>query len=97
MAAYIIAEVDVTDPDTYAGYRELVPPSLEKYGGRFLVRGGTAEALEGPQPKRVVILEFDDAAAARRWYNSPEYVKAKAIRQSASTGRLIMVEGVKPA
>jgi uncharacterized protein (DUF1330 family) len=96
MAAYIIAEVDVTDPDAYAGYRELVPPSLEKYGGRFLVRGGTAEALEGAQPKRVVILEFDDAAAARRWYSSPEYTKAKAIRQSASKGRLLMVEGVKP-
>jgi uncharacterized protein (DUF1330 family) len=95
MAAYIIAEVDVTDPDSYAGYRELVPATLETYGGRFLVRGGPAEALEGAAPKRIVILEFADAAAARRWYDSPEYRKAKAMRQAASTGRLILAEGAQ--
>jgi uncharacterized protein (DUF1330 family) len=94
MAAYIIADVEVTDPETYAEYRKVVPPTLEQYGGRFVVRGGAPETLEGDwQPGRVVVLEFDDVAAAKRWYDSPEYSEIKAIRQRASRGTLIVVEG----
>lgn len=94
MAAYIIADVEVTDPETYAEYRKVVPPTLEQYGGRFVVRGGAHETLEGDwQPGRVVVLEFDDVAAAKRWYDSPEYSEIKAIRQRASRGTLIVVEG----
>lgn len=97
MAAYIIAEVEISDAVVYSSYREKVPATLAKYGGRFLARGGPAEALEGAAPKRVVILEFDSVAAAKRWYDSPEYREARAIRQKASTGRLLLVEGVPPA
>lgn len=94
MAAYIIADVEITDPETYAEYRKVVPPTLEQYGGRFVVRGGAHETLEGDwQPARVVVLEFDDVAAAKRWYDSPEYSEIKAIRQRASRGSLIVVEG----
>lgn len=94
MPAYIIADVEVTDPETYAEYRKVVPPTLEQYGGRFIVRGGAHETLEGGwQPGRVVVLEFDDVAAAKRWYDSPEYSEIKGIRQRASRGTLIVVEG----
>ncbi len=95
MAAYIIAEVEVTDPAVFEQrYRPLVAPTLAKYGGRFLVRGGPAEALEGAAAKRIVMLEFDNAAAARRWYESPEYREAMKIRWASATARLLLVEGV---
>ena len=94
MAAYIVANVHVKDPDTYAGYRALVPATLERYGGRFLVRGGAVERLEGECPiGRVVVIEFETAEQARRWYHSEGYQAAKAIRTSASIGDLILVEG----
>ncbi len=93
--AYVICDIDVTDPEGYAGYRELSSKAGEKYGARFLVRGGETTVLEGDrQPARVVVLEFDDVQAARRWYDSPEYQEAKAVRQSASTASFILVEGV---
>ena len=92
--AYVLVDVTVTDPDGYARYRELSSLAGEKYGARFLVRGGETEVLEGErQPGRLVVLEFDDADAARRWYHSPEYQEAKAVRQSAATGSFILVEG----
>ena len=77
MPAYFIAEVEVTNPEGYEPYRALAGASIAQYGGRFVVRGGKAELIEGgPEPKRVVVTEFADAAAARRWYNSPEYQAA---------------------
>jgi uncharacterized protein (DUF1330 family) len=95
MSAYLIAEVEVRDPQGYDEYRKLVGPTLQKYGGKFLVRGGKVESLEGDwNPKRVVVLEFDSVDQARRWYGSPEYTIAKDIRQKASDGRFILVEGV---
>jgi uncharacterized protein (DUF1330 family) len=95
MSAYVIAEVDVTDPERYARYREVVPASLEAHGGRFLARGGETATLEGDwQPKRIVVLEFDDLEAAKRWYASPEYREARDIRAGAATMRMIAVAGL---
>jgi uncharacterized protein (DUF1330 family) len=95
MAAYVIATVEVTDPDAYAEYRARVLPTIERHGGRFLVRGGASEILEGSwQPSRVVVLEFPDAEAARRWYGSEDYAPLVELRQRASVGHLLLVEGV---
>jgi uncharacterized protein (DUF1330 family) len=94
MAAYVIADVTVKDPETYAEYRKQVPATVAKHGGRFLVRGGAWEPLEGDwRPGRVVVLEFPDVAAAKAWYTSQEYGPLIKIRQSASTGHVILVEG----
>ena len=95
MAAYVIASIEVTDPDAYAEYRARVLPTIERHGGRFLVRGGDSEVLEGTwQPQRVVVLEFPDADAARRWHSSDEYRPLIELRQRASNGHLLLVQGV---
>jgi uncharacterized protein (DUF1330 family) len=93
MVAFVIAEVDVTDPETYKAYQALTPGSVARHGGRFIARGGPTESLEGAQPKRVVIIEFESMAAARLWYHSPDYTEARAIREKAATARLYFVEG----
>ncbi len=94
MPAYVIADVEVEDPETYEEYKRLVPATLEPFGGRFLVRGGAHEPLEGHwRPNRLVLLEFPSADHARRWYASDAYVDAMAIRQRVSTGSLVLVEG----
>jgi uncharacterized protein (DUF1330 family) len=94
MAAYVVGEIEVTDPATYEEYRKQVPAVVTKYGGRFIVRGGKAEALEGGwAPKRFVALEFPSMEQARKWYGSPEYAPLIALRQKASRGKLILVEG----
>ncbi|MGH7110244.1 MAG: DUF1330 domain-containing protein [Stellaceae bacterium] len=94
MPAYLIADVEVTDPAGYEPYRPLAAASIARFGGRFLVRGGGAELLEGaPAPNRTVVIEFPDIETARRWYRSEEYQRALKIRQAASRGRLILVEG----
>ncbi len=95
MSAYVIANVTVKDPVRYEDYRRLVTPTLAKYGGRFIARGGRVEVLEGAwQPARLVILEFPSSDAAREWWNSPEYSEAKQIRQATSEGTLLILEGV---
>jgi len=95
MPAYFVAEVELTDPAAYEPYRAAVPATIAQYGGRYLTRGSTPELIEGgPEPKRVVILEFSDSAAVQRWYNSPEYQKILPIRLANSTGRVFIVEGV---
>lgn len=95
MAAYVIVDVDVKDLERYKEYVKLTPASLESFGGRFIVRGGYAENLEGEwQPKRVVVLEFDDINRARAWWSSDGYKGAKALRQSAAHTNMIVVEGV---
>lgn len=95
MKGYVIGEVEVRDPKVYEEYRRQVLATVEKYGGRFLVRGGRAESLEGRPPAgRVVILEFPSFEQAAQWYHSPEYAPLARLRQSASEGRLILVEGV---
>lgn len=94
MPAYVIAEVDVSDPDQYARYRAAVPASLQEHGGRFLARGGDTATLEGDwQPKRIVVIEFDDLDSARRWYDSPEYREARDLRSGAAVMRMIAVAG----
>lgn len=94
MAAYVIGEIDVTDQATYDDYRKQVLATVQKHGGRFVVRGGPVEALEGGwNPKRIVVLEFPSMDAVRKWYRSAEYAPLIALRQKASRGRLIAVEG----
>jgi uncharacterized protein (DUF1330 family) len=94
MPAYVIADVQVTDTAAYEPYRPLAAASIARFGGRFMVRGGPVELLEGePQPERIVVIEFADTETARRWYRSEEYQRALKIRQTASRGRLFLVEG----
>ncbi|HVH82089.1 MAG TPA: DUF1330 domain-containing protein [Stellaceae bacterium] len=94
MPAYVIAEVNVTNPSGYEAYRPLAGASIAQYGGKFLVRGGKAELIEGSsEPARVVVIEFSDIDAAKRWYYSPEYQEALKIRLANSTGRVLLVEG----
>ena len=94
MAAYILAEIEITNPEGYKEYTKAVPATIAKYGGRFLIRGGASEALEGEWPQqRRVLLEFPSMDAARKWWHSPEYEKPKALRQAASRGRLLLIEG----
>jgi uncharacterized protein (DUF1330 family) len=98
MPAYLIADIEVNDPETYARYRELSTASVQRHGGRFLVRGGEHEVVEGDwQPKRLVIIEFDDIDAARAWWNSDDYRAAAEVRRSASTGTMVLVEGATSA
>jgi len=95
MTAYVLADIDVQDAEAYEAYRKLVPATIEKYGGRFLVRGGAHEVIEGEwQPHRLVLLAFADMARAKAWYQSPEYAAAKAIRFRTSQGQLLIVDGV---
>jgi uncharacterized protein (DUF1330 family) len=95
MPAYVIASVtEAHDDEALAEYRRRNTAAVEAHGGRFVVRGGAMEVLEGDwAPLRVVIMEFDDVEAARRWYESDEYQAAIPIRQGASTTDIIMVEG----
>lgn len=95
MAAYIVVEVDVHDTERYENYKAMVPPSLKAYGGRFLVRGGKVETLEGDwAPKRFVMVQFPSVAAAKSWWASEGYADAKALRQATATTQMIVVEGV---
>ena len=94
MSAYVIAEIDVVDPAAYEEYRKQVLAVVTKYGGKFIVRGGKIDVLEGGwSPKRLVVLEFESATRAREWYDSPEYAPLIKLRQKASKGKLILVEG----
>jgi uncharacterized protein (DUF1330 family) len=97
--AYVIAEVKVTDPEPYEGYRTLTTKTVAAHGGQFIVRGGLRDQREGGDDThneswRTVIIEFPSLAAAQGWYESPEYTKAKEIRLANSFGRLCIVEGV---
>ena len=95
MAAYIIVSIKVQDPVRYEAYKSMVPPSLAAYGGKFIVRGGKLETLEGGwSPERFVIIEFPSADQAKAWWGSTEYAEAKALRQATSVSEMIVVEGV---
>ena len=95
MAAYVIAEIDIFDPATFEQYRSKDGPSIEKYGGSFIVRGGTTEKVEGHwDPKRVVIIEFANMERARQWYQSPEYHEVINLRHQSAHTNLIFVEGL---
>ena len=95
MAAYIVVQVDIKDPARYEDYKTLVPPTLADFGGRFLVRGGRTETLEGDwSPRRFVILEFPDMERAKAWWASDGYAPAKALRQATSVTQMIAAEGL---
>ena len=95
MSAYIIVEVEVKDPIKYEDYKKLTPDSLAAYGGKFIVRGGKAELLEGDkEPERIVILEFESVQRAKAWWNSPEYSEAKKLRHATANSRMIVIEGI---
>ncbi len=95
MAAYFIVNIDVQDAAGFEAYRKAVPPTLAQYGGRYLVRGGSHETLEGTwRPTRLVVLEFPTMAAARQWYTSEAYQKIKPLRLQAAKGDMVLVEGV---
>jgi len=95
MAAYVIAELDITDPAAYEEYRQRVPAVIAKYGGKYIVRGGTVESLEGGwSPRRVAILEFPTLEHARNWYRSPEYAPLIELRHRSSKSTLTLIEGI---
>ncbi len=95
MSAFIVVEVEVSNHDRYEHYKQMVPPSLAPFGGRFLVRGGSVETLEGDwAPKRLVIVEFPSREQAKTWWASQEYAEAKALRQATAKTEMILVEGV---
>ena len=95
MPTYIVVQVDVKDPARYEQYKAMVPASLAKYGGRFLVRGGKTETLEGTwSPPRFVVLEFPSTERARAWWSSAEYAPAKALRQATADTEMLLAEGL---
>jgi uncharacterized protein (DUF1330 family) len=95
MPAYVINDMQVTDPVAFEKYRFLSPPTVARYGGRFLARGGATRTLEGEwSPKRLVILEFDSVERAQAWLDSPEYADARALRQRSTRSNLIVTEGI---
>ena len=94
MAAYFLAEIEITNPTGYEAYRPLAAAAVQQYGGKFVMRGGVTEPMEGEWPnRRRVLIEFADMAAAKRWYFSPEYQAAIKIRQANSNGRTAILEG----
>jgi uncharacterized protein (DUF1330 family) len=95
MAAYILAQIEVTDPEQFEAYRRQVPDTLQPYGGRYIIRGAQSETLEGDwQPKRLVVLEFPDQARAKAWWASQEYAPVKSVRQRSAKTALIVIDGV---
>lgn len=95
MPAYVIAETDITNPEQYEKYKAASPGAVAAGGGRFIVRGGELAVLEGDwQPSRLVMLEFEDLAAAKRWYESEIYQEAKQLREGAAHLRMVAVQGV---
>lgn len=98
MPAYVISEVEVLDENEAGRYRELASASIDRYGGRYLARGAEPEVPEGdwPRNQRVVVVEFPDMKQLQRWYGSPEYAEALAVRRTALTRRLLFVDGLPP-
>jgi uncharacterized protein (DUF1330 family) len=95
MAGYIIVEIDVTDPEVYETYRQMAGSTVRAQGGKYLVRGGPVETLEGDwRPKRIVVLEFESVERARAWWECEEYREPKKLRQKSAITKMILVEGV---
>ena len=94
MAAYVISAITITNPEQYEKYKPLAAAAVAKYGGRYLVRGGAFEVIEGAwAAPRTIVLEFESVEQARRWWFSPEYEAAKQVRAGAADGNFIIVEG----
>lgn len=97
MVAYVIADNEIQDPAAYAEYAKASSKAMEKYKGKFLVRGGNAQNLEGDwQPKRIIVIEFESIEHAKAWLNSEEYREPRRIKHSAAKVRTIVVEGFVP-
>ena len=95
MAAYIIASIEVTDPERFEVYRGQVPATIERHGGKYLVRGGAVEVVEGDRPaRRTVVLEFASLEQARGWYYSDDYAGPKELRMASTISDVLIVEGV---
>ncbi len=95
MPAYLIVETDITDPEQYEQYKAASPGAIAAHGGRFVVRGGETAVLEGDwNPTRLVVVEFDDLEAAKRFYDSPEYQAAMKLREGAASLNMVAVEGI---
>lgn len=94
MPAYIIVDVKINDREVYEEYKKLTTPTVTAYGGEFIIRGGKTETLEGTwNPERFVVLKFPDATRAKQWWSSPEYAKAKSLRQSVAATQMILADG----
>ena len=94
MAAYVIVDIAVLDPEVYETYKRLAPTSIATYGGHYLARGGATQVLEGTwTPNRLVILEFPTAELARAWWASAEYAEAKVLRHASASATMVLVEG----
>jgi uncharacterized protein (DUF1330 family) len=97
MPAYVVVQIAIEDPVAYERYKALAPPSIAAYRGRYVIRGGRSEVLEGSwQPPRLVVLEFPTVALARAWWSSPEYAAAKALRQECAQTDMLLIEGAAP-
>lgn len=95
MAAYLVARVEITNPDAYENYKKLAAEAIAKHDGRYLARGGHMETLEGDEEsRRVVIVEFPTLEKAKTFYNSPEYQEAKAAREGTATGQFVIIDGI---
>lgn len=96
MSAYVIVDIEVTDPVGYEEYKKLAAPTVAQYGGKYLARGGATETLEGEwQPKRLVILEFENMERAKAWLNSEEYRPARQLRHRYARSKMVVVAGVE--
>ena len=95
MPAYVIVEIDIVDPTGYEEYKKLASATVEKYGGKYIVRGGPVETLEGDwKPKRIVVLQFDSMQRAKEWLNCEEYREPRKMRHRTARTRMVVVEGV---
>ena len=95
MSAFVIVDIEVTDPVGYEEYKQLAAPAVALYGGKYLARGGKNETLEGEwRPNRLVILEFPTAEQAKAWLNSPEYAPARALRHQYAKSKMVVVDGI---
>lgn len=94
MTAYVIVDIEVTDPAGYEEYKKLAPAATALYGGRYIARGGQTATLEGDwNPSRLVIIEFPSVEQAKAWLNSPEYAPALAMRHQYAKSRMVVIEG----
>jgi uncharacterized protein (DUF1330 family) len=94
MSALIIVDIEVTDPVRYEDYKRLASAAISAHGGRYLVRGGKSEVLDGDwTPRRLVVLEFDTFEHAKAWRSSPEYAAAKRVREECARANMVVVEG----
>jgi uncharacterized protein (DUF1330 family) len=95
MAAYLVVDIDVTDPAQFEEYKKLAPAAIAKYGGRYIIRGGAYEVIEGNwKPQRVTIVEFESMEKGKAFYHSPEYQQAVKARAGAANMKMLLVQGV---